>query len=302
MKLERLVAIFAIVAGVGCNCFAKDPSVAVLLSSDMEFYKEVSTGFKMYFADKGTAIKLNEYNLKAASPAEVAGKISSENTDLVFAIGEDALKTSKEMIKGPKIVFAMVFNANGIADENITGVLLDISPEMKLAGIKKILPNVKTIGMLYSAGSKQTYENIKNECEKRNITLNAKMVNEDAEFTNALNSAFSGSDCFLIILDPKIYFSQTLKFLLLESLKQKVPVIGLSSFYTKAGALASFDCDYKDLGRQSGDIAAKMLSGETSKPAHPRKYKYSLNLITANKIGIDISENVTKEAAETFDK
>ena len=65
----------------------------------------------------------------------------------------------------------------------------------------------------------------------------------------------------------------------------------------------SFDSDYKDLGRQAGEIAVKILSGEKAsviKPVHPRKYRYSLNLATAEKIRIIFPQNVIKEASEIY--
>ena len=103
-------------------------------------------------------------------------------------------------------------------------------------------------------------------------------MNSEAEFADALNSVLPGSDCFLAILDPKLYFSQTIRLLLLESMKNKVPVVGLSSFFTKAGAVISFDSDFKDMGAQAAEISAKVLSGKKVadiRPVYPRKYKYS---------------------------
>ena len=66
----------------------------------------------------------------------------------------------------------------------------------------------------------------------------------------------------MVILDSKVYFSQTIRLLLLESMKNKVPVVGLSSFFTKAGAVISFDSDFKDMGAQAAEISAKVLSGK----------------------------------------
>jgi putative ABC transport system substrate-binding protein len=286
-------------------CLAKEPVISVLLSSDMEFYKEVSAGLKTFYADKGVGVRLTEYSLKGQDPAAIFSKINAEKPDLMLTVGEDALKAAKDNIKGVPIVFTMVFNSKAMMDDNTTGILLDISPEMKITGVKKVLPRTKTIGLLYSPNSLASFEDIKAECDRRGITLNSKLVSDDAGFTGALSAVFSGSDCFIVILDPKIYFSQTLKFLLLESIKQKVPVIGLSSFYTKAGAIASFDCDYKDLGKQAGEIASRIIAGEkpsTIKPVRPRKYKFSINLVTAEKDGIVIPPDVVKEAAEVFDK
>jgi putative ABC transport system substrate-binding protein len=197
----------------------------------------------------------------------------------------------------------MIFNASEYTNQNVSGVLLEIPAAMKIAGIKKIFPNVQTIGLLYSPNSAATYADVSAECEKQGLTLKAKPVNSEAEFADTLNSVLPGSDCFLVIMDTKVYFSQTVRLLLLQSIKMKVPVVGLSSFFTKAGAAISFDSDYKDLGRQAGEIAEKILSGKKAseiKPVYPRKYRYTLNLTTAEKIGITFPQSVIKDASEVF--
>jgi putative ABC transport system substrate-binding protein len=180
---------------------------------------------------------------------------------------------------------------------------MDIPVEMKISGIKKAFPNIKRLGMLYSPNSMAAYRDIAAECAKHGLALDAKEVNSEDEFSPALSAVLSDSDCFLVTLDTKVFFSQTIRLLFLESLKRKVPVIGLSSFFTKAGAAMSFDSDYKDVGRQSGEMASKVLAGEkisAIKPSHPRKYVYSLNLATAEKIGIVFPQNVVREAVEVF--
>jgi putative tryptophan/tyrosine transport system substrate-binding protein len=191
----------------------------------------------------------------------------------------------------------------GSGDSYAAGILLDISPAMKIAGIKKVLPNTKTIGMVYSPGSAEVYDSYKAECAKNGIELKAKIINGESEFSGALNEILQGVDCFMIIVDPKIYYSQTVKYLLLESGKNKCPVVGLSSFYTKAGALVSFDCDYKDIGAQSADIAAKILGGEDPSAIgvqNPRKVRYTINMVTAGKMGIKIPPQAAKEASEVI--
>jgi len=109
----------------------------------------------------------------------------------------------------------------------------------------------------------------------------------------------------LMIPDPKIYFPRSVEYLLLESLRKRFPVVGLSRLYTKAGALLSFDCDYKDLGRQAGEIALRILDGENPadiQPQRPGKIKFSLNLLTAERLGIKIPSVIITEASEVFGK
>ena len=298
LKLSFLTALLFCLCGY---CYGKDYVISSVLSSDMVFYKEVESGFKSFFAENGAVVRINEHSLAGQEDKTVFAAVTGENPNLIFAVGEAGLKSAKQLTNGIPIVFSMIFNAGAVADQNTSGALIEVPVTMKIAGIKKVFPNAKKIGILYSSNSAAAYEEISAECEKQGLTLNAKPVNSESEFADTLNSVLSGSDCFLVIADVKVYFSQTVKLLLLESINKKVPVIGLSSFFTKAGAVMSFDCDYKDLGRQAGEIAAKMLSGESGiKPVRPRKYRYSLNLAAAEKMGITFPQSVIKDASEVF--
>ena len=300
MNLRSIVAVLLLL-GLSNNCFSKEPVIAVVLATNMTFYQEVADGFKEYLTGKGAAGKFDEYSLAGQQDKDVFAKVSSTNPDLILTVGEAGLKSAKQFTSGVPVVFSMVFNTIGLLDQNTTGVSVELPTDMKIAAIKKVMPNAKTIGLLYSPKSEASYREIVAECVKQGLVAKGASVNSDAEFSAALNSVFEGSDCFLVIMDTKICFSQTIKMLLLEAIKNKIPVVGLSSFFTKAGALVSFDCDYKDIGVQAGEISSKILAGEkagTIKPMRPRKYKYSLNLATAEKIGITLSPSVVKDAAD----
>ncbi len=65
--------------------------------------------------------------------------------------------------------------------------------------------------------------------------------------------------------------------------------------------MLSFDCDYKDLGKQTGEVALRILNGE--KPSdlqfvRPRKFVISLNLLIAKRLGIVIPSGIIQEASE----
>jgi putative ABC transport system substrate-binding protein len=297
------VALFALFLR-GSLCYAQERAVAIVLSSDIGFYKNVSDGFRAYFAGMGNTINASEYNLKTQNPENIISQISSTKPGLILAVGGDAMKLLKGKL--PEIPRVLVsFEAKQMAEDNSAGVCMEIPPEMKISGIKNTLPNVKVVGMLYSPYSIDGYLAIKSECEKRGLTLKAKIVNTNAEFMDAFNSVSSGVDCFLFVLDPKIYFGQTVKLVLLQGQKNKVPVIGLSSFFTKSGAMLSIDCDYNDIGLQSGEIASRLFGGEKAsdvKFVYPRKYQYSLNTLVAKTIGATIPSGVINQASEVFDK
>ena len=276
-------------------------AVSVIFSSDLKPYQESWQGFKAFLDEKGLGLWVSKHNLGETNPEEIFSKVRREKPDLVFALGTRASKLARERIKDVPVVFSMVLDPGMIVGPNISGVSLDIPAKMKLREVKRVLPNVKKIGLIYSSGTISQYREISQTCQELGFQLIARKIDAAKEFPRALKEIAGQADCFLMIPDPKIYFPRQVEHLLLESLRRKFPVVGLSSFYTKAGALISFDCDYKDLGRQAGEIALKIIDGENPadiQPQRPRKIKFSLNLLTAERLEIKIPSAIIKQASE----
>ncbi|MCG2741087.1 MAG: hypothetical protein L6300_12760, partial [Syntrophaceae bacterium] len=93
---------------------------------------------------------------------------------------------------------------------------------------------------------------------------------------------------------------ESMKFILSQTLGKKIPCFGISKAMVDAGALLALDCDLKDMGRQAGEIACKILSGTTPDKlpvSVPRNQRLMLNLKTARWLGIEIAEDILKNAA-----
>ena len=96
---------------------------------------------------------------------------------------------------------------------------------------------------------------------------------------------------------------QTAKAVLLSSFHNRIPFVGLSSAWVKAGALYALNWDYSDIGAQSGEIALRVLQGTppgTIPPVPPRKVQYALNLKTASHMKLDLTPQLIDAALETF--
>ncbi len=302
LKLKKkflLIAIFYYALSTGWCSAADRAVVAVIFSSNIEPYQQAWKGFQEFFDQKKLALEVSEYNLKEKQPEEIYSKINKEKPDLVFTLGSAASKLAKEKIENIPVLFCMVLDPEALIGPNITGVSMNIPAGMKLKNLKRVLPDVIKIGLIYLPKLNQQYKEILHASEEFGFQLITKKITSGNELPSALKEISQQIDCFLMIPDPEIYFPQSVSYLLLESLRNKFIVVGLSSFYTKAGALVSFDCDYNDLGLQAGEIALRILKGEKPKNIKlltPEKIKISVNLITAERLGIKISEDILKEA------
>ncbi|MEK7813387.1 MAG: ABC transporter substrate-binding protein, partial [Candidatus Desantisbacteria bacterium] len=287
-------------------CFAADgAAVSVIFSSDIAPYQQAWHGFKEFFEQRDTTLKVYQYNLKHQEPEAIYSQIKKQKPNIILTLGSNASRLVRQRITHTPVVCSMVLNPEELAGSNITWVSLSIPAIMQLEEIKRLLPQVKKIGMIYSPSTLNIYTEILQACKDSDCQLIARKISTGEDISKVLNDISREIDCFLMIPDTEIYFPKAVEYLLIEGLNEKFPVIGLSSYYTKAGALFSFECDYRDIGAQAGEIALKILDGQNPSdilPAKPRRVRFSLNLLTAKHIGIKIPDTVIKQASEVFGK
>ncbi len=304
MKKFLLAFIFLALFAPWC-LGAEQTEIFVIFSSDIDPYRQAFDGFKKALLDRRVSYWTMEYTLDKEEADVIVQQIFRKRPVLILTIGPEASRLAKEKIRDIPVVFSMVLHPEAFTGLNITGVSLDIPFKVKLDNIRRILPGVRKLGVIYSQKSAAEYKEIAQGCKDTGLQLVGREIASVKEFPDAFKEISRQIDSFLMIADTRIYFQKSIEYLLSESLKNRLPVIGLSSSYTRAGALFSFDMDYIDLGRRAGEIAAKIMVGE--RPANmvrsrPDSIRFSLNLVVAERLGIKIPPRVLREASEVFGK
>ncbi|MCX5799960.1 MAG: ABC transporter substrate-binding protein [Candidatus Eisenbacteria bacterium] len=308
MRAAVLITLCLALSVFGCclaeQCHAAGRlAVSVIFSSDIEAYTQAWNGFRSYFDEQEVSLAVSTYNLKDQEPAMVCSEIEARGSDVVFTLGTQASRLARERIKNIPVIFCMVFNPGEFAGTNSTGVSMEIPIEARLQGIKKILPHAKNVAAVYSTETAEAYRQVFSKGSQLGLTIIGKQIDSERQLPDAIRELDYRMDCFLMLADSQLYSPASVKHLLLESLRQGFPVVGLSSHYTQAGALFSFDCDYGDLGRQAAEIASRITNGETPgaiPPLAPRKIRLSINMLAADRLGIEISSETAKRASEVF--
>ncbi len=304
MKIKRILLAVILLIITWSQCWAVDRAlVSVIYSSDIEPYMQSWAGFKEYFKEKNVALWFTEYFLQANNQQNIVDQVIAEKPDLIFAIGTRAAKLAENSFKTKPIVYSMVLNPEKLTSANVAGVLLDVPVKMQIEALQKVFPEGKKIGVIYSSDSTSRVAELNQACTELGVQLVKQKVNDEKELPAVLADITWQINCLLMIPDVKIYFPQSVKYLLLESLRQKFPVIGLSKYHSKSGALLSIDCDYVDLGRQAGEVALRILNGEKPadiKPVKPRKTSFSLNLSTAARLDVKFAPEIIKKSNNVF--
>jgi putative ABC transport system substrate-binding protein len=285
---------------------ASEMKIAVLVSNSGQPYMEALSGFKSHLEKKEIHADYKVYMLEGdqGKALQAVQEIKKSRPNLLFCIGGLAADQAAKEISDTPVIASMVLRPEELKKANVTGVALDFSVETHLQWIRRVLPKVKTVGVLYNPKeNKAKIETASRVAQKLGLRLEALEVLSPKDLPAALERLGSGADALWGIADNLVMTPQTAKTILLFSLKHRLPFIGPSSSWVKAGALFSLDSDFTDMGAQCGEMAVKLLQGAsitTVQPTLPRKVGYSINMKTATEIGLKIPDDIARSAHNTF--
>lgn len=270
--------------------------IVVIQSLRVKPYDEAIEGFKSVCNSKIKRLVVSELER-----ADVVEKISKIRPDIVIAVGMDALSRVKK-IKNIPVVYLMVLNPPSIlpGNKNITGVSMKIPQEKQLIALLNALPDIKNIGLLYDPDRTGHFvKKAQAAAKKIGIKLIAKEIHSSRDVPSLVMNMKGKIDLFWMLPDLTVVTPETVEFLLLFSLENRVPLLTFSEKYVPLGALMSIGIDAFDMGRQAGEMAKKILSGrdiQNVQRVDARKAVVSINLKVAKKLEITIDKKIISNA------
>ena len=168
----------------------------------------------------------------------------------------------------------------------------------------EVVPGAKRIGVVYNPDETQVMvDEGRAVANGMNLGFVSQAVRSEADVPKALGELRPKIDALWLVGDRTVLNTQSLQYVFLFAFQNNLPLIGLSDHFVKMGALFAVGPDYEDVGRQSGELAARILSGEEPEDVayvSPRRVMLSLNLRTAEIIGIKVPEHVVRSASATY--
>lgn len=227
-------------------------------------------------------------------PADEAS--ANQQPALVLTLGNKAVKIAQQQFPNEPILACLISDGKTLnAYPNASGIVMRHSIEQQLYWFERMLPNAKNIGILYSPKhNEQQVALIEKAAKQRGLQLVKVPVNSAQDLPSALKAIKRNADSILALVDPIVYSSKTARGVLLFSFRNKIPLIGLSKFWVKAGALYALDWDYQQLGEECAVEAAKLLVGQKNdkfqnSTANTSLYVINQRTVKAMKLTIDQS-------------
>ena len=286
---------------------AASPKVVIVLSQESSPYADMVQGFRTALAGAGVQVEIETHNLKgnSAYASDVLRLFKNKPPTMFLTVGSLATQAVLAEHEEVPVIASLTAHLEKLRKKgNLTGVGLEFSLESQFDVMRRILPELATIGVLYSPKENQeTIDSALNLAKKIGVKLVPKPVDAPRNIPDALESLVNNVDLLWGITDQVVVSPQTAEPILLFSFRNKIPFAGLSTPWVKAGSLYALERDYGDIGNQCADIAGKILNKtapRTIQVVPPRKVLFSINQKTARAMNIELSQQIISGASQVF--
>lgn len=262
-------------------------------------------------------VMLDNAQADMGTASTIADNFVAQKVDLICAIATPSAMSAYNSCMGTEIpvIYTAVSDpaAAGLANEdgtsigNITGTSDALPVTNQLEMIRQIMPDAKTIGILYTTSetnSESTVAEYKKYAADYGFEIVDSGINTIADVPMAAADLASRVDCITNLTDNTVV--SALQTVLDAANKERIPVFGSEVEQVKNGCVASMGLEYYELGKQTGNMAAKVLKGEVK--ASEMNFEVItqaslyVNTAAADKIGLALDEDFVNSAYEKFEE
>lgn len=319
MKFRKTLLV-AVLSAFSITAFSQDKiqNVAITAIVDHPALDSIRKGVieeleREGFVD-GKNIKIDYQSAQGstATAAQIARKFVGDKADIIIPITTPSAQPVVAATRSIPIVFSGVTDPVAAklvkswepSGTNVTGISdhKPIAPQVKL--IQTLVPELKSVGYVYSAGevnSTIVLEELKEEAKKQGFNVVPVAVQRSADIGTAARSLNGKVQAIYISEDNGVVSAY--EALHKAALEAKIPVIASDRDTVERGALAAYAVNQYDIGVATGKSAARVLKGEKAgliPTQEVSQLELSINTKTAKDLGINLPQDLLKEAKETF--
>ena len=270
-------------------------------------YKGFVDGLKEAGYEDGKNIIIDYQNAQGeqANCITIGQKFINDKSDLILAIATPAAQAIANMTKDiPILITAVTDPADSklVADNNapggnVTGTS-DLTPvEAQIELLKEIIPNVKTVGLLYCSSEQNSVFQI-NIAKKKLDSMGIKYIDIAIsnlnEIQQVIQNIIGKVEAIYTPTDNMIANGMATVALMTEP--AKLPVICGEGGMTMLGGTATYGINYYELGKLTSTQAVSILKGDKKTAEMPIEYLQKFDLVVntnmIESIGLTIPESL----------
>lgn len=271
---------------------------------------EATDGFKQAFADAGAEVEWDEQNANGEQPTAltIAQQFANSDLDLALAVATPAAQATVQNLIDIPVLFTAVTDpvsaelveSMDAPGSNVTGTSDEAPIDQQLELLKDLVPDAKKVGLVYASGevNSQVQVDAATEAAKPlDLEIETQTVTSVNEIQQAVE-ALGDVDAIYVPTDNMVVSG--IASLVQVAEEKKIPVIGAEAGTVEGGAAATIGIDYTELGRQTGEMALRILRDGEDPAEMPvekaTEFTYVVNEEAAKNQGIEIPENILAEA------
>jgi ABC-type uncharacterized transport system substrate-binding protein len=261
------------------------PAVVVVTESGVPAYGDAMEGLIAGLgANAGRIVDVRA----ATASADLARALEARDTRLVVAVGSRALAELQVRKTGLPIVASMVLR--GLQPDGAGQVDLDVPLSAQLAAVRALLPGALRVGIIRNpARSRYAAEALESQGRKEGYTLVVADCDGPGRLLKVVASLRGKVDFLLCFPDADLYNAVTIQPLVLAAIEYRLPIVGFSPGFVRAGAAAGVYADYRALGRQTAEMALRLHRGEASGGEEsPVRLQVAVNQRVTRLLGLDL--------------
>lgn len=270
-------------------------------------YKGFVDGLKEAGYEDGKNIIIDYQNAQGeqANCITIGQKFINDKSDLILAIATPAAQAIANMTKDiPILITAVTDPADSklVADNNapggnVTGTS-DLTPvEAQIELLKEMIPNVKTVGLLYCSSEQNSVFQI-NIAKKKLDAMGIKYIDIAIsnlnEIQQVIQNVIGKVEAIYTPTDNMIANGMATVALMTEP--AKLPVICGEGGMTMLGGTATYGINYYELGKLTSTQAVSILKGDKKTSEIPIEYLQKFDLVVntnmIESIGLTIPESL----------
>ena len=307
-SISVIAAIMALaLVATGCSGKKADKKIKIGIIQLVEHpaldgaYKGFVDGLATAGYVDGQNISIDYQNAQGeqANCVTIAQKFVNDGDDLILAIATPAAQAVANLTQDiPVLVTAVtdpetakLVKSNAAPGTNVTGTS-DLTPcAAQIDLLKKIVPNAKTVGMVYCSSEQNSLFQItiaKAACDKVGLKYIDATVSNSNEIQQVVQSLVGKVDAIYAPTDNMI--AAGMATVAQVANENKIPTIVGEDGMVKSGGLATYGIDYVELGKQTATMAVDILKNGKKPADMPIQYlqncTLSVNQDTVAKLGI----------------
>jgi len=258
-----------------------------------------------YIPDQNLTIRYENAQGNLVTSTQIAIKLLSAPLNIIIGISTPSAQTLFFAAKRSKNQVPIVFTAvndpkaaklePGSPPYPITGITDSPNVAALLKLMKKMMPNLKTVGLLYNPSepnSVSTIHEFKTILNLHGIQTRELTVNSTTDIPQAMQSIIGKVDALYFPQDNTVVSAIETVVNIADqggTPSKVLPLFCSDPLLVERGVLAAVGYDYTEVGRETGEMVVKLLQGADIKDLkvhNPLDVKTVINKALADRLGL----------------